>query len=103
MRVFVLVCDHMPLTTCNYLDVCACLHMHICECVGMCTVNMHAVYSEDIISRTTQRWVVTISLPSMPFEQHGNHLLMYVLFHAFIQTLYFLYTRLFPLSMHLIH
>lgn len=36
-------------------------------------VQLQAVYSADIISRSTQRWVVLISFPSMPFEQHGNH------------------------------
>ena len=45
-----------------------CLHVHMC---GL--VQLPAVYSADIIGMSTQRWVVLISFPSMPFEQHGNH------------------------------
>lgn len=45
-----------------------CLNVHMCG-----HVQLQAVYSADIISMRTQRWVVLISFPSMPFEQHGNH------------------------------
>lgn len=45
-----------------------CLHVHMCG-----QVQRQAVYSTDIISMSTQRWVVLISFPSMPFKQHGNH------------------------------
>lgn len=68
VRVFVSACDAMPPTTWD------CVRAHVGEHVYACGhVQLQAVYSADIISMSTQRWVVLISFPSMPFKQHGNH------------------------------
>lgn len=71
---FVLVCDGTLLTSSNCVCARAWACAHMCLHVHMCGhVQLQAVYSTDIISMSTQRWVVLISFPSMPFKQHGNH------------------------------
>ena len=69
-------CFNSLLPKCASVHVCAHVSMctHVFACVHMCGhVQLQAVYSADIIGVSTQRWVVLISFPSMPFEQHGNH------------------------------
>ena len=74
--------NSLQLLECVCVCVCVCVFVcvterggtHMCLHVHMCgLVQLPAVYSADIIGMSTQRWVVLISFPSMPFEQHGNH------------------------------